>query len=409
MKNKDDIWVTPYNMAEEVQEQFTLPERVKIHDVTLREVLQCPRLCLRPEEKIRIAKALDKLGVYSIENGAYMSEMEKEVTVELVKMNKRGEIKAKIVPLAHHTEEDIDIALETGADSVLISTNNNPYTLENIFDISPEDAIKRLTRVTDYAKKNGLFVTAQIYDTYRTPLDYLERMHKSVVYDGGADSIAISDTFSHVLPWTATYMVRKIKTWIPDAIIEHHGHNDFGLSTSMMAAAVAGGAEVVHTSINCLGERAGNAATEEVAMVLELLMGVDTGINLEQIYPTAELIAQLTKMPIHPTKAVIGENIFLQGSGMIAWQQFKLEKAGRPWYHFAFPPQTIGKDKLEIILGVGCGRGIVEHKLTEMGMTATREQMGEIANRVKEEAYIRKWSVPDVQFLEIVKEVLEES
>jgi len=406
MKKRDDIWLTPYNFADEVREQFTLPKRVYIHDVTIREVMQSPRLCLRSEEKIRVAKALDKLGVYSIENGAYMTEKEKEVTTELVKMHKKGEIKAKIVPLAHHLEKDVDTALETGADRVLISTNNNPWTLEHIDEIKPDDAIKRLTRVVSYAKKHGLYVTAQIYDTYRTPLDYLERTHKSVVYEGGADSVAISDTFAQVLPWTATWMVRKIKTWIPKTTIEHHGHNCFGLSTSMMLAAVAGGAEVVHTSINCLGERTGNAATEEVAMCLELLMGVDTGINLEQIYPAAELVAELTKMPIHPNKPIIGENVFLQGSGMIAWHQFRLEKAGRPWYHFPFSPQTIGKDKLEIILGVGCGRGIVEHKLAEMGITATREEMGRIADMVKEEAYIRKWSIPDVQFREIVKEVL---
>jgi 2-isopropylmalate synthase len=406
MKKHDDIWLTPYNMADEVREQFTLPKKVRIHDVTIREVMQSPRLCLRPEEKIRAAKALDKLGVYSIENGAYMTEKEKEVTTELVKMHKKGEIKAKIIPLAHHLEKDIDTALETGADTVLISTNNNPYTLEHIDEISPEDAIKRLVRVTKYAKDHGLYVTDQIYDTYRTPLDYMERMHKAVVNEGGADAIAISDTFAQCLPWTATWLVRKIKSWVPKTVIEHHGHNDFGLSTSMMLGAVAGGAEVVHTSINCLGERCGNAATEEVAMCLELLMGIDTGINLEQLYPTAELIAQLTKMPIHPTKAVIGENVFLQGSGMIAWHQFRLEKVGRPWYHFPFSPQTIGKDKLEIILGVGCGRGIVEHKLNELGITATKEQMGVISDRVKEEAYIRKWTITDLQFREIVKEVV---
>ena len=101
-----------------------------------------------------------------------MSEMEKEVTTELVKMNKRGEIKAKIVPLAHHTEEDIDIALETGADSVLISTNNNPYTLEKIYDISPEDAIKRLTRVTDYAKKNGLDRAKPVFELLNGQVTY---------------------------------------------------------------------------------------------------------------------------------------------------------------------------------------------------------------------------------------------
>jgi isopropylmalate/homocitrate/citramalate synthase len=406
-KNKrEGLFITPYNQLEEVQSQFNLPKKVLIHDVTIREVMQSPRLCLRPEEKIRVAKALDKLGVYSIENGAYMTEKEKEVTTELVKMHKRGEIKAKIVPLAHWVEKDIDIALETGADCVLMSANGNPVTLELNDGVKPDEAVKRLTDIVKYAKNNGLYITAQIYDTYRTPLDFMERVFKSIVYEGGADSIAISDTFAMALPWTSAAMVRKIKSWVPNTRIEHHGHNDYGLSTAMMLGAVTGGAEVVHTSIMNLGERVGNAATEEVAMCLELLMGIDTGIDLSQIWPTCELVSELTKMPIHPNKAVIGENVFLQGSGMIAWHQFRWEKMGKPWYNMPFSPETIGKEKMEIILGVGCGRGIVEHELERMGITATREQMGQIADKVKEEAYIRKWSLPQVQFEEIIKEVM---
>ena len=91
----DKWWLSPYNWVDEIRKEFTLPERVYIHDVTLREAMQSPRVCLRPEEKIRIARALDKLGVDSIETGAYMSELEKEVTKELVKMQRGGEIKAK--------------------------------------------------------------------------------------------------------------------------------------------------------------------------------------------------------------------------------------------------------------------------------------------------------------------------
>jgi methanogen homocitrate synthase len=116
----DKYWISPYNFEEEVRSSFNLPERVYIHDVTLREAQQSPGVCLRPEEKIRIAKSLDNLGVDSIENGSYMSEIEKEVTRKLVKMNKEGEIKAKITSLAHWTERDIDIALECGVDRVLI-------------------------------------------------------------------------------------------------------------------------------------------------------------------------------------------------------------------------------------------------------------------------------------------------
>ncbi|MFC2007803.1 hypothetical protein ACFLVB_04325, partial [Chloroflexota bacterium] len=271
----DKWWLSPFNFADEVREQFSLPDRVYIHDVTLREANQSPRVILRPEEKIRIAKALDKLGVDSIENGAYMSETEKEVTRKLVEMQHKGEIKAKVTPLVHLAEQDIDIALDIGADRVLMSQNINPLTVKANSGVDEDELIEKLVRVISYAKKKGLLVIAQVFDTYRTPLEFLERALKSIVYEGGVDHVAISDTRGFALPWTVTYLVRKVKSWIPETTIEHHGHNDYGLATTMMLAAVVGGAEVVHTSINNIGERVGNAATEEVAMALELLLGVN--------------------------------------------------------------------------------------------------------------------------------------
>jgi 2-isopropylmalate synthase len=402
----DKYWISPYNFEEEVRSSFNLPERVYIHDVTLREAQQSPGVCLRPEEKIRIAKSLDNLGVDSIENGSYMSEIEKEVTRKLVKMNKEGEIKAKITSLAHWTERDIDIALECGVDRVLISQDSNPWTAKKVYGIEEDEFIKKLNNIILYAKENGLFVTAQIYDTYRAPLGFLERLCKTLANEGGVDRVAISDTFGCALPWTAAYLVKKVKSWIPNVPIEHHGHNDYGLATASMVGAVIGGAEVVHSSVNGVGERVGNATTEEVSMALGLLLGVKTGINLSEIYPTCELVSELTKIPIPRNKAIVGENGFMTGSGMVAWRYFKVAKTDRPYARVPFSPEIIGKKDHEIILGYGCGKTIIKHKLKEMGISATDDQMREIAQKVKEEAYIRKSSIPDIQFEIIVKNVL---
>lgn len=404
----DDWWLSPYNHADEVRRQFTLPPRVHIHDVTLRESMQSPRVYLRPEEKIRLAKALDQLGVSSIENGAYMSPAEKALTKELVQMRRRGELTAEIVPLVHVSEADVEIALETGADRVLISQSINPWVNREIYRLGDDDMISKLTRVIAYAKKNRLRVTAQVYDTYRAPLDFLERAVKSLVYEGGADHIAISDTRGFALPWTVVYLVRKVKSWIPKTPIEHHGHNDYGLATAMMLAAVVGGAEIVHTSINNIGERVGNAATEEVAMALELLLDVRTGIDLKRITSTCELVAELTKHPIARNKPIIGENMFISGSGQVVWRHRKLAKTERPMADAAFAPRVIGKDGdgLEAILGIGCGKTIVTDKLEKNGIAASEEQVAEIVRRIKEEAAITKWSLSDNQFREILNGVL---
>ena len=403
----DRYWLSPYNYADEVRQQFTLPERVYFHEVTIREAVQTPHVSFRGDEKIRIAQALDELGVDSIETGPYISSEDKEVTKELTKMQHNGELKAKVTPLAHSTEADIDLALECGADRVIISQNANPWTVKQLFDIDEDELIERLTRVTSYAKKNGLFTAVMAYDTYRAPLEFLERLHKSLVYEGGADHIVISDTFGFALPWTVTYLVRKVKSWIPGIPIEHHGHNRYGLATAMMIAAVVGGAEVVHTSINAIGEATGNAATEEVAMGIQLLLGVKTGINLDRIYSVCELVSELSKIPIPRNKPVVGENEFTCGTGMIFWAMQKLANTERPFCLQSFPPELIGrKEGYKVILGQGCGRAIVRDKLEKMGFSATNEQLMEIAQRVESDVVMPKWSVPDFAFEDIVREVL---
>lgn len=407
----EDWWLSPYNYADEVRAQFTLPARVRIHDVTLRESMQSPRVYLRPDEKIHLAKALDRLGVYSIENGAYMSETEKEVTKELVQMQRRGELKAKITPLVHVSERDVDIALEIGADRVLISQSINPWINKEVFGLGEGAMIEKLARVIAYAKKNGLIVTAQVYDTYRAPLDFLERAMKTFVFESGADQLAISDTRGFALPWTVVHLVRKVKSWVPQTPIEHHGHNDYGLATAMMLAAVVGGAEVVHTSINNIGERVGNAATEEVAMAVELLLGVPTGIELKHIASTCELVAELTKHPIARNKPIVGENMFMSGSGQVVWRHKQLAKTDRPLADGAFAPRVIGQagDGLDAILGISCGKTIVADRLEKNGITASDAQIAEIVRRVKEEAAIVKWSLSDAQFDDIVRSVLSGS
>jgi isopropylmalate/homocitrate/citramalate synthase len=404
----EDYWLSPYNFADEVRRQFALPPRVRIHDVTLRESMQSPRVCLRPEEKIRLAKALDRLGVDSIENGAYMSDVERDVTAELVRMQRRGDLKTAVTPLVHLSERDVDIALAVGADRVLISQSINPWIANAVYGSSEDELVGKLSRVLRYAKNSGLFVTAQLYDTYRTPLPFLERAFKNAVHEGGADRIAISDTRGFALPWTVAYLVRKVKSWIPGTPIEHHGHNDYGLATAMMVAAVTAGAEVVHTSVNGIGERVGNAATEEVAMAIELLLGVPTGVNLAEISSICELVAEITKHPIARNKPIVGENMFISGSGQVVWRHAKLAKTDRPMADGAFAPALIGKqsDGLQAILGIGCGKTIVADRLQAMGIAASEDQTAEIVRKVKDEAFITKWSLSDAQFTDIVKSVL---
>ena len=258
---------------------------------------------------------------------------------------------------------------------------------------------------TAHAKKHGLITTVMPWDTARAPIDFVERLFKGIVYEGGADNVVIADTHGSSLPWAIANFVRMMKGWIPGIPIEMHCHNDHGLATSIMLSAICAGASAVHTSVNCLGERAGNAATEEVALNIETLLGIPTGIRLEKLYPLAHMVAEMTKIPIARNKPVIGNNEFTYESGMVVYVVERMAAAGvRPFQTYL--PELIGRKGFDVVVGKGTGAGVVAKKLASFGITATKEQVAEITNRIKRESSIRKWTISDDVIEIIAKDVV---
>jgi isopropylmalate/homocitrate/citramalate synthase len=401
----DKYWITDFNYLDEVRNQFHLPDRVYIHDVTLREAEQAPHVALRPDEKIRIFKALDDMGVHSVEVFPIISPEDRELSKELVKMPRQ----AKVFFLCRWNEWEVDFALEAGADGVIIECAGNPWLNKAFFNMSEDEMIERLVRVATYAKKNGIFTTTMPWDDYLAPMPFLERMYKSLVNDAGVDHVVMADTHGFGLPWTTAYIIGKLREWVPGTPIEMHAHNDYGLATVDMIAAVVGGAEVVHTSINALGERSGNAATEEVALDIELFLGLDTGIKLDRIYPVCRLVSDLTKIPIPMNKPVTGDNQFDFESGMVVDSIERLKETDRPFAPFICLPEMIGRKKgYRIVLGKMTGKTAVAKKLEELQLSATKEQIAEIVQAVKREASIRKWSIPDDVFETIARAILQD-
>jgi 2-isopropylmalate synthase len=393
----DKYWVTEHNFFPEVRSQFTLPKEVRIHDVTLREAEQSPHVVLRPEEKIRIYEALDELGVYSVEFFPIISEEDKELAKELIKRKR----KTKIYFLCRWFKEEVDYALECGADGVVVEGAGNTEFGKFVLNTTPDQMYKNFVETTKHATSNGLFTSVMPWDSNRGSFEFMERVYKGVVNEGGANHVAIADTFGCALPWATAFFVRKLQEWVPGIPVEMHAHNDFGMATSVMLSAVAAGASVVHTSINCLGERAGNAATEEVALGLELLLGMKTGIRLDLLYPVTHLIAELTKIPIARNKAVTGDNEFTCESGMVAYCIDKFAKSNMPSQ--AYNPELVGRDGFNIILGKMSGAYSVAMKLKEAGIEATKEQVADITELVKNEGSMRKWSLTENDLKTIAK------
>jgi 2-isopropylmalate synthase len=410
MLEKDARWLTntyyvsALNHAPEVRAQFDLPPAVRIHEVTLREAEQAPHVVLRPEEKLRLYEALDDMGVFSVEVFPIVSADDRELALELVRKRRAEERRAKVFFLCRFRLDEVDFALEAGADGVVVEGPGNPFVAKTVLGWDEEELLARMTAATAHAARNGLFTNVMPWDTLRAPLHFLERAYKGVV-EAGADHVTIADTFGFGLPWTVQHLVRTVRSWVPGVPVEMHAHNDWGMATSVMLSAVIAGASVVHTSTNAVGERAGNAATDEVVMGLEVLLGVDTGVKTEHLYPVSQLVAELSKLPVPPNKPVVGENEFLFESGQVAFLNEKIRAAGVPFQSFL--PELIGRKGYGYVLGKMSGGEIITQKLAELGIEAGKEQVAAILERVKAEAGIRKWSVSDDVLVDIAREVLD--
>ena len=393
----DNYWVTEHNFYPEVRSQITLPKEVRIHDVTLREAEQSPHVVLRPEEKIRIYEALDELGVYSVEFFPIISEEDKELAKELVKRRR----KTKIYFLCRWYKDEVDFALKCGVDGVVVEGAGNTDFGRIVLNTSPDEMYKNFVETTRHARDNGLFTAVMPWDSNRGSIEFMERVYKGVVNEGGANHVVIADTFGCALPQATTWYVRKLMEWVPGIPVEMHAHNDFGMATSIMLSSVAAGATGVHTSINSLGERAGNAATDEVALGIELLLGMKTGVRLDLLYPVAQLVAELTKIPVARNKPVTGDNEFTCESGMVAYCIDKFAKSHVSSQ--AYNPELIGRDGYNFILGKMSGAYSVAMKLKEAGIEATKEQVADITELVKAEGTMRKWSLTESDLKTIAK------
>ncbi|MEM3448256.1 MAG: hypothetical protein QXR95_06830 [Nitrososphaerota archaeon] len=400
----EKYWVTEFNYFDDIRKEFTLPERVYIHDVTLREGEQAPHVVIKPDEKVAIYEALDDMGVESVELLPIISEDDKEVAKQLAKMRKNG-YKAKVIFLCRWDEKEIDFAAENNADGVIVECPGSPWFGHVIWGLSEDQIIRKLVKAASYAKKLGLYTSVMPWEATKAPIQFLEKLYKAVAFDAGVDQIVYTDTMGSGLPWTTTYMVRKIRQWCPNVSVGIHAHNDFGLATSIMLSGITGGATTVHTAINGLGERAGNAPTEEVVVGIELLLGISTGVKLDRIYNVTRLVSEITKIPIPMNKPISGDNEFTVESGMVADMNLKMMKTDKPFSTLPFLPELIGRGSLNIILGKMTGGAVIRDRLEKMGIKATKEQVAKIVKEVKRQAIIRKWSLPETVFREIVHKI----
>jgi len=389
-------WVSPYNFVPEVRKELILPPSVQIHDATLRDGEQTPGVVFSVDDKIKIATKLDEVGVERIEAGMpAVSPQDAEAIKEISKLG----LKSKIFTFARAMKQDIDMALECGADGVIIEVPIGYPKLTTQFGWTWQDVFKKSRDVINYAREQGLYAVFFPYDTTRARPSDLENLCKAVMNESPPDSIGIVDTMGCATPEAIKYMVRWVKdmTGLP---IEIHTHNDFGMGVATELAAVTAGAEVVHSCGNGLGERTGNAAMEELMLGLDLLYGYDTGYRLDKLPELGDLLAELSNIPIARNKPILGTGNFIRESGIGI--QYVMND---PLVMFGTHPALTGRVG-EVVLGKKSGKASIIYKMGELGLgEANDAQLAEMLSQVKQKGIEKRDILSEAEFREIVSKV----
>lgn len=348
-------------------------EYIRIFDTTLRDGEQTPGVSLTTEDKIEIARQLSKLGVDVIEAGSPMSsEGEKRVVKKIAKAG----LEAEICGLARATKSDIDDAIDCDVDVVHVFIPTSTVQMKYAVNMTPEKVLIATVDYVEYIKKHGLKCEFSPMDATRSKLSFLKQVCQAAE-KAKADIINIPDTVGIMTPKTMLNLIENVKKTVKIPI-SIHCHDDFGMAVANSLAAVEAGATQVHATINGLGERAGNAALEEVVMALHLIYKVKTGINSRLLYSTSRMVSTLTGVFVQANKAIVGENAFAHESGI-----HTRGVTVKPLTFEPIKPESVGRTR-KLVAGKLAGSRGVKAELQEVGIFPTEKQLKEIVQRVKE-------------------------
>ena len=404
MFHKNGSWyVSPYNFVPEI-ESPTRPKHVKIHDTTLRDGEEMAGVVFGEDEKVAIATALDNLGIRRIELDLQGITAKPGILRTICNLNLEAKVLAML--FASKAKEQVDFAVNCDADGVIIIAPASDVFMEaGVDSISQRErydrtfVIETSVRAIEYAKDHGLFVNFFPYDAMRSDLGFYIELLKEAE-KAKADSISVVDTFGIALPKAMAYVVRKAKEAVRIPI-EVHPHNDYGLANACCLAGYEAGAEVIHSTINGIGIRAGNACTEEVAIALLTLYGVDLGLEYNKLYDLCKLVERLSKVPLSPHKAIGGASAFAyEWVGNV--QRFADE--GLPEIYMAYRPEVVGQ-RIRSVLAQGSTLPSVEMKLKELEVEATKPEMEHMLREIKQLSLQEKRAINDQEFKSIVEKV----
>lgn len=352
-----------------------MSDKVYIFDTTLRDGEQVQGCQLNCIEKVQVAKALEELGVDVIEAGFPVSSPEDFNSITAIS---KAVTEPVICALARAVEGDIDIAAKALAEAKRgriqtgIGTSDNHIRYK--FHSTREEILERAVAATKYAR--NLFGDVQFYceDAGRTDNEYLARVVEAVI-KAGATVINIPDTTGYCMPTEFGEKIRYLfehVEGIDRVMLSVHCHNDQGLATANTLQAIINGARQIDVTVNGIGERAGNTALEEIAMILKGRpeLGFHTGIDTTRIFHTSRMVSSLMNMPVQPNKAVVGRNAFTHSSGIHQDGVIKMKET-----YEIIDPKDIGLEDNAIILTARSGRAALKYRLASLNIDLTKEEL----------------------------------
>ncbi|MEM2906868.1 MAG: 2-isopropylmalate synthase, partial [Candidatus Odinarchaeota archaeon] len=347
-------------------------KRILVFDTTLRDGEQTPGLTLPPDKKISLAKSLDEFGVDIIEAGmAITSKGESEAIREIAKLG----LKAKIYDGCRLNIKEIELALKLDVHGVQIIVPTSELHQRVKLGKTRQEIDELLTEAVTYAKDHGLEVGVSAEDASRTENDYLSELAKKIEGLKG-DRFCYCDTVGILTPDSAYKNIGEIRK-ATKLQIGIHCHDDFGLAAANTIFALKAGADEFHSTINGLGERAGNAATEEVVMALKQLYGVELNLKYNRLFSLSREVSNLTLIPVQPNKAIIGANAFTHESGIHTDGMMKDTRMYEP-----FDPEIIGR-KRKYVIGKHSGKSIIKNTLKELGIELAEDQLLILVDKLK--------------------------
>ena len=382
--------------------------QVIIFDTTLRDGEQSPGASMTKDEKLRIARALEKLRVDVIEAGFAIASLGDFEAVKLIADTIQDSI---ICSLSRAVDADIDRAAEAlaGANAGRIHTfiATSPIHMQHKLRLPPDQVVEQAVRAVKRARNLCADVEFSCEDAGRSEIDFLCRIIEAAI-DAGARTINIPDTVGYAIPHQFAETIGQIIQRVPNAdkaVFSVHCHNDLGLAVANSLAAVTAGARQVECTINGLGERAGNAALEEIVMAIKTrkdLLDVHTRIETENILAASRLVSGITGFPVQPNKAIVGANAFAHESGI--HQDGVLKH--RETYEI-MSAQSVGWHTNKLSLGKLSGRNAFRSRLEELGIELSGEALNAAFARFKQLAD-RKHEIFDEDLQALVTDTLTE-